>query len=271
MNLRRVIGYFFIITATAGLIFCIVGVFEVWHYRPIVTGTVIENLALFDQTLSTTQDSLSMVGQVVQVASDDIASLQTTTQALAQAIQSTNPILDSLISLTSKNIPATVAATQTSLVSAQASALFIDNALTTISSVPFLSLGSYQPKVPLHTALAQVSTSLNSVTPTLATISTSLADGKTDLGVVESELTKISETTVGISSTLGSAQTAIDQYKVATAQLKANVEATQRGAAAWITTLAWILSFVLGLLLIAQMGLGAQGLDMLRAPNKTSL
>ena len=89
-------------------------------------------------------------------------------------------------------------------------------------------------------------------------------DGKTNLGVVEIELTKISDTTKGIGSTLGSAQTVIDQYKAATTQLKANVEATQRVAPAWMTTITWILSFVLGWLLIAQLGLGMQGLAMLR-------
>jgi hypothetical protein len=81
---------------------------------------------------------------------------------------------------------------------------------------------------------------------------------------VETELTKISDTTKGIGSTLGNVKTVIDQYKAVTTQLKTNVEATQRVAPAWMTTITWILSFVLGWLLIAQLGLGAQGLTMLR-------
>ena len=78
------------------------------------------------------------------------------------------------------------------------------------------------------------------------------------------ELTKISATTQGISSTLASAQTVIDQYKATTSQLKANVETAQRQASAWILVTAWILSFLLGWLLIAQLGLGMQGLDLVR-------
>ena len=78
------------------------------------------------------------------------------------------------------------------------------------------------------------------------------------------ELTNISGTTQGISSTLTSAQTVIGQYKATTSQLKANVETAQRQAPTWILAITWILSFVLGWLLITQLGLGIQGLDLVR-------
>jgi hypothetical protein len=173
-------------------------------------------------------------------------------------------MLDSLISLTGKDLPAAVSATQTSLASAQSSAQLIDNVLAALTRIPFSPVAAYKPDVPLHTALARVSTSLNTLMPSLATINTSLADGKTNLGVVEVELTKISETTQGISSTLGSTQTVIDQYEAVTTQLKANVESAQRAAQTWMLAITWILSFVLGWLLIAQLGLGIQGLDLVR-------
>jgi hypothetical protein len=264
MNLRRLLGFLLIMAAAAGFIFSVVGLFEIWRYRPVVTQTVIDTLALFDQGLKTTQDGLNIVGQEVQTTTIDVASLQTTTQALAQTIRETNPMLDSLTSLTSKDFPAAIDATQTSLASAQSTALLIDNALAALTSIPFSPVAAYKPDVPLHTALAKVSTSLNSLTPALATITSSLVDGKTNLGVVEVELNKISETTKGISNALGSAQTVIDQYQTVTTQLKVRVEATRLVAPGWITTITWILSFVLGWLLIAQLGLCAQGLDMLR-------
>lgn len=264
MILRRIVGFLLVIAAAAGVIFTLVGLIEVWRYRPIVTKTVVDNLALFDQTLNTTQDVLIIVGQVVQTTSIDVTSLQATTQALALTIHGTNPMFDSLITLTSKDFPAAVRATQTSLTSAQSSALLIDNVLAALTSIPFSPVAAYKPEVPLHTALAQISTSLNTLIPSLATINTSLADGKTNLGIVEVELTKITDTTQGMSNTLGGAQTVIDQYKSVTTQLKVNVEAAQRGAQTWILAITWILSFVLGWLLIAQLGLGVQGLDLVR-------
>ena len=228
------------------------------------TQSVMDTLGLFDQALNTTQDSLTIVGQVVQSTTADVASLQTTTQALAQTIHDTNPMLDSLTLLTSKDLPAAIDATQTSLAAAQSSAQLIDNVLATLSSIPFIQVPEYQPDVPLHTSLAQVSTSLNSLTPALDVINSSLVDGKTNLGVVEVELNKISVTTRGISDALGGAVTAIDEYKIVNAQLKMRVEATLLAASGWITAITWILSFLLGWLLVAQLGLYRQGLDLLR-------
>ena len=264
MILRRIFGILMVIAAGAGIIFSLIGQIEIWRYRPVVTKTVVDNLALVDQTLNTTQGVLTLVGEVVQTTTAEIVSLQETTTTLALAIQDTNPMLDSLIGLTSKDLPAAVNATQTSLTSAQSSALLIDDVLTTLTSIPLLPVAAYKPDVPLHTALAQVSTSLNTLKPSLATINTSLVDGKANLGVLETELTNISETTQGISSTLDNAHTVIDQYKLVATQLKANVEAAQRVAPTWIMAITCTLSFVLGWLLIAQLGLGIQGLDLAR-------
>ena len=261
--LNRLFGYLLIFAAAVGFIFSVVGVIEIWRYRPVVEQKAIETLALFDQTLSTTQEGLIVVGQVVQTTTADAASLQTALQALAQTIHQTNPMLDSLTSLTSKDFPAAVDATQTSLASAQSSALLIDNVMTAITSIPLLPMAPYKPDVPLHTALAQVSTSLDSLTPALGTINSSLVDGKTNLGAVEVELDKMSETTKGIGIALGGAQTIIDQYKTVTAKLKLRVEAAQRAAPGWITTITWILSIFLAWLLVAQLGLCTQGLEML--------
>lgn len=256
------------IAAAAGFIFSVAGLFAIWHYRPVAAQTALDTLALFDQTLNTTQEALTIVGQVVQVTTVDVASLQTATKALAQTLHDTIPTLDSLASLTKKDFPAAVEATQTSLASAQSSALLIDNVLAALTSIPLLPMAAYKPDVPLHTALAQVSTSLNALTPALATINSSLVESKTNLGVVEVELNKMAETTKGISTALGSAQTIIDQYKIVITQLKARVETAQREAPGWITTITYILSFLLAWLLIAQLGLSTQGLEMLRTPRE---
>ena len=264
MFLRRMIGILFVIAAVAGIIFSLVGLVETWRYRPAVTKIVSDNLALVDQALSTTQDVLTIIDQALQTTSVDVVSLQSTTQALAQAIHTANPMLDSLISLTNKTIPAAVSATQTSLASAQSSALLIDNVLATLTSLPFSPVAAYKPDVPLHTALGQVSTSLDTLIPSLATINTSLADGQTNLGVVEGELTKISATTQGITSTLANGQAVIDQYKAVTTQLKVNVETAQYAAQTWILAITWVISLVFGWLLVAQLGLGLQGLDFIR-------
>jgi hypothetical protein len=270
-SIRKPLGLLFIITAVIGMIFSLVGLIEVWRYRPIATQAVTENLALFSKTLKTTQDGLLVIDQMVQNITIDVASLETTTQALALTIRDTTPMLDSLSSLTGKDLPAAITATQTSLASAQGSAQLIDNTLEVLTNIPFSPVKAYKPDVPLHTALSQVSTSLNTLPPSLTTIRASLATGKSNLGALETELNKISETTKGISTSLSSAQTVIGQYKEITAELETRVEVAQQAAPFWITAITWILSLVFGLLFISQLGLGIQGLEMLRDERPTWL
>jgi hypothetical protein len=265
MKLRRLFGFLLVIAAAIGFLFSAIGLIAIWRYRPAVTQSVTDNLALFDQVLKTTQDGLTIVGQVVQTTASDVNSLLTTIQTMAKAIHDTNPMFDSLTNLTSKDFPSAVSATQSSLALAQNSALVIYKVLTALTSIPFLPVTAYKPDSPLHTTLSQISASLNSLTPLLATITNSLTDGKTNLGIIEGKLNNISDATKGISSSLANLQTAIDQYQTVTTRLKVQVETAQRVAPAWIMAIAWILSFFIGWLLVAQWALCAQGFDMLRS------
>jgi hypothetical protein len=261
--LRKLVGYLLILAAAAGFIFSIVGQIVLWHYQPVITRTVMDTLALVDQTLNTTQEGLLVVNQIVQTTAVDVASLQVTTQALAKTLHETNPMLDSLTNLIGKEFPAAVLATQNALASAQSSALLIDNVLSALTSIPLLPITPYTPEVPLHTSLAQVSASLDALPPALATINSSLVAGKTNLGAVEVELSKISDTTQGISAALGGAQEVIDQYKTVTIQLRTRIEAVQLAAPGWMIAITLVLSFLLVWLLIAQLGLFMQGLGIL--------
>jgi uncharacterized protein YoxC len=261
MLLKKIFGFLLVIASLAGIIFSVFGMVEVWRFRPVLTRAVDENLALADKMLITTEDGLTLVGQMLQTISADVGSLNTTIQAVAQAIHAVNPMFDSLSLLASKNLTDAVSATQSSLNSAQGSALLIDNVLTTLTSIPLLGMAQYQPKVPLHTALADVSTSLDKIPSSLNTISTSLSAGKENLNLVEAEMANISGTVQGISDNLDSTQKVVDQYKQIVVQIKTNVETAQRTAPTWITGLAWGATIFLGWLLIMQLNLLIQGLD----------
>ena len=269
MNIRRPLGFLFVIAAVAGIIFSVVSLVQIWRYEQIVTQTVVDNLDLADQALNATQGGLTSINDVVETTKVDVASLQTTTHALALSIHDMSSTLDSLSTLASKDFPDSIKATQTSLASAESSALIIDNTLTVLTSIPFSPVSAYKPDVPLHTALADVSTSLDTLPKSLTTIHTSLDDSKSNLAVVEVELNKISDTTKEMSSALGNAQTTIVHYQAVTKQVKGRVETLRLAAPAWIRTIIWVLSFILIWVLISQLGLGMQGLDIVKAHRKT--
>jgi len=263
--MRRTLGFTFVIAATIGIIFSFVALIELWIFRPVLIRNVMDNLSLFDHALATTQDGLTIMDQTVQSMTVDIDTLQATTESLNRAVHNTDTMLETLTTLTSEDVPNAIKSIQTSLTSAQNSALLIDTGLSALTSLPFLSVSAYKPEVPLHTALANVSTSLNSLTPSLLSINASLVEGKNTLTQINVQLGKISETTLQMKLSLEKAQLVIDQYQDVTSQLQTRVDAAQASAPAWITIFTWLLSFVLFWLMVAQLGLGVQGVDMIRS------
>jgi uncharacterized membrane protein HdeD (DUF308 family) len=99
-------------------------------------------------------------------------------------------------------------------------------------------------------------------------MNTSFVNDKTNIGAIQTGLSQILGTTQGMNTSLTNAQTVIDQYITTTSQLKANVETAHRDAPTWITAIAGILSLVLGWLAIAQLGLGLQGIDLVRGSQR---
>lgn len=262
MNLRKGMGALLITAAVAGMIFSLVGLFEVWQFHPVAQQYLDDNLALLVQTLNTTQDGLTIVEQTVQTTSQDVVSLQNATRTLAQAIHDSGPMIVSLSDLTEKDLPAAIAASQNSLASAENSAKLIDDILGTLTSIPFLPVSPYKPEVPLHTSLAQVANSLNSLPSSLATIHASLSANRTNLNKMETELNTMAETVKEISNNLDKAQKVVNQYQAITSQFKTRTEAVQQAASGWVTSLAWTLTFLLIWFSIAQLGLAIEGYDL---------
>jgi chromosome segregation ATPase len=223
-----------------------------------------DNLKLVDQTLTSSEDILSTVSQVVDSTATNMASLQETTGTISSAIHNSDPMLDTIINMTGNDIPTAINTTQSSLASAQTSALIIDNVLSALTSVPFSSISPYKPAVPLHTALMNVSDSLNELKPSLITITQNLVSGKANLQEVDSELQKITETSQGINTSLGTAQTDVMSYKSAITQLKKNVEAAQEKVVIWMKTLTWIITALLVWTLLLLAGVGFLGLSMIQ-------
>ncbi len=265
MSLRRYFGVLLMIAAVAGLVLSIIGLVAIWRFRPALTQTVLEGLSTAEQTLAATQDGLTAVSQLVETARGDVGALQKTIDALASTIHQINPLLDSVAGLADQDVPAMVDATQTALESARSSALFIDNFMQALASIPLLETGIYKPEKPLNTAIGEVITSLDAVAPSLSTISGSLKEGKKNLGTAEEELRKISDATGSLGDSLGDARDVLERYQQTTTGLKQQVQSAQAGAAGWITGAAWVGSLALGWLMLAQLGLGAQGYDMLRS------
>jgi hypothetical protein len=258
----RIIGTILMVTAFFGLLFSSLAIVQTWRVKPGLESRLDSLLNLLDATINTTTEGLAIVESSLETASGNVNSLEEATQTLAQSISDSAPMVDSLIGLVGEELPETITATQISLESAQTSALLIDNMLATISQIPFLGLGRYQPEVPLNDALGQVSASLAGLPASLATIETSLETASANLVVIEQQVSAIGQDIRQINENLASARAVIDDYQATIGSLQTQVHLAQAGLPLWLNRLAWLLTFVLAWLGIMQVGLFSQGLAL---------
>jgi uncharacterized coiled-coil protein SlyX len=261
--LARIIGIVLVIATAAGIVLSLIGIVQIWRLKAIAEESLMGNLDLLDSTLAITLEGLTTVEKTLQSTTDSLDSLGEATSVITQSLAAPRPALDSLSELVSKDLPATITSTQTSLKSAQSSALLIDNILTALTKIPLLSLDRYAPEVPLHVALGEVSDDLGAIRPSLNIIENSLDVTDKNIDTLSTQMTNLSNGIQQINENLAGAQVVIDKYQDAFPKLQGKIDTAQEKLPGQITSLAWILSFALVWLVIIQLGLLLLGLQYL--------
>jgi len=268
--LHRIVGFLMVAAALISLLISAFFLVMIWRYRQPVTARLVENLDLLYATTVTMEDSLLLVDDTVtslRAASETISS---SSNAMENAISDGSVMTDSFATLLGENLTATITDTQTAIISAQASAVVIDNVLTGLASIPFIGI-DYNPLVPLNKALGNISDTLSSIPPTLEEIQSDLNDTGSNLRQLESDLGQINRNMQNILDTLEKAQRIIDEYQQQVSQLKTRLDHSRTESPKWILTAAWVLTFVIAWLSISQLGLLLQGFDILLNANKENI
>jgi uncharacterized coiled-coil protein SlyX len=259
---RRIIGILLIITAIISFLVSLFFLAQIWRLRQPLTNRLVENLDLLYATTVTTEDSLVLVEETITDLLTAMGTLQTTTISIAQSIHDTGILADSFGTIVGDDFPDTITDTQTAIASAQASAVVIDNVLNALASIPLIGI-DYNPPLPLNLALGQVSDSLSSMPPALEEIQEDLETAHANLIHLEETVITINQHLQKISENLVLAQAVIDEYQIEINQLKERLDHSRTSAPGWITTTAWVLTFIIAWLSISQFGLLLQGFDTL--------
>jgi methyl-accepting chemotaxis protein len=267
--LNRAVGYVLIIAAITGLVFSLVGIAAVWWVKRPLTQNVMSMIGLTDRTLKATSDALLVTKESLTEAMVDVISMKDTLEATSRAIHATNPMLDSLSDLLTSDLPDTIHATQTSLATAQSSAQVIENFLTSVSSLPLLPIQPYNPPVPLHESLKEVSQSLDALPQSLENMDESLSTSRGNLILIEAEFRIMSRNMQQMNASLLDAQGVITSYQNVVSDLKQRTARLSTNAPRWINNLAWFTTFLLVLIAIAQLGLLVQGLQLIEHQRST--
>jgi hypothetical protein len=265
-RLRRFLGFLMLLTAAGGLIFTVYIGSQVWRMRPAVTEMLDSNIALLKDMVITSSDLLVLVDSTLQTASDELDILLESILSMSNIMQDAGPLIDSLQTLTGENLPATLAATQTSLDTAQQSADIIDNFLRLVSRIPFFPGDPYNPEVPLSESLSRISNSLDSITPAMVEIQTNLASSKESIAEIDTQLASISDSAVKLQKNLSDAQITIQRYHEQMEEVQSRLTQAQLAVPKWVDRVAWTITLLLVWLGLAQAGLLVQGIYLLTKP-----
>lgn len=260
---NRIIGITLIVAAATGMFISLYALTGMWRIKKPVEATILKNLETAATTLEATDDGLSIANQFLDSTSASIMAFETTVETLAKSIDDTGPFLDSLSTLMADDLPNAITSAQTSLLAAQSSARIIDSVLRSVTSIPFFPGDPYNPPVPLHVALAQVSDSLEGLPDSLSAMEGSLDTTNDNLGTIKVEVERMAKDISQIKDSLTEAKKVVTQYQTVGSDLQSSVKLMRARLPRWINSLAGTFSIVLLWLAITQVGLLVQGLELL--------
>jgi len=256
----RISGVLLILAAIGGLIFSLFSMYAVWTYKEPVTEGITSSIELLSSTLETTAEGLVISQKTLNTSVESIRLLQSTLKATSDAIGSSGPMLDSIATMMTEDLPSTIRATQSSLGAVEKSTKIIDTVFSALRILPGIT---YNPEQPLHEAVVDVSESLNDIPESLAEMESSLTETKGDLEVIQSDLALLAENMSEIESSIEDYSAVFDQYLELIDELLDQLETLESNFPKYIYWLAVGSTIFLVWMAIAQLGLLTQGWELL--------
>jgi hypothetical protein len=265
-TLVRITGVLLVITGVAGLIISVGAAVWLWAGLPEFKNWMQGSLEDIYNTLETTSDGLVIVDQSIESSITSFANIEATIDATAKSINDTTPMVDTMIILTRDDLPQTIYTAQLSLDAAQDSAEIIDGLLSFLAGLPLVPDRLYNPQVPLHIALGQVSESLDNIPAALLTIEESLTATTGNIDTIQTEIYLISDGISEIKFSLEEAQYVVDEYQILVSDLQTRTTRFENSVLTRVNTIAIFLTILLVWLAVAQIGMLVQGFTLLSMP-----
>jgi uncharacterized phage infection (PIP) family protein YhgE len=259
----RMAGVILVITAIAGLVISIWGLFWTWMTLPDISQNLQGNVRLLSEALGTTSEGLVLAEHSLQTSISSITTLEAAVEATGKSINDTTPMIETMVILAREDLPATVNSAQLSVVAAQDSAEIIDGVLSFLSGLPLVPRNLYNPPVPLHIALGQVSESMENIPAALITIEDSLNATSANLVTIEADIYLIAQDISEINASMAEGHLVLTQYQELISDLQIRTAAFENGLPDQLRMLSIILTVVLVWVVFSQVAFLFQGLSLL--------
>jgi methyl-accepting chemotaxis protein len=264
---NRIFGNLLIAAAIGGLLFSLMGLFGTWIVRPNLIKTLDNSLNLVNITLKTTGQGLALTRDAMKSLVMSVSSVQSTLNTAGRTIEEIAPALDSVVALLDEDLPSTVTAVQTSLNSAYDTTRIIDGVMEAIA---WFTGEAYNPAVPLHIALGDISASMNNLPGAFENMSESLTDTHHNMQTIQVDLVLFEDSIRQIESNLTEYEAVIDDYVDSILAVQQQIDELQKILPRIINFLALGSTFFFLWMIITQIGLFTQGRELLNYQVSTS-
>lgn len=257
------LGILLVTISVAGMAISLFGIVGLWQLEANLQTSLQETLSLLSNALQTTADGLAIASQSLDQADSALVSLSAAVEAAGDSVEKTLPLIDTLSTVTTQELPQTISKSQQAIQSAQSSARIIDSTLATLASIPLIGLRGYDRTRPLSGSLAELSKSLDPIATSLRSMEESLTTSKDSLSAIGASTAEIASDITNIRNSLAQAKQVTTQYIQIVADLRQKVNTTQESLPAALNRLSGFFTIVLLWLGLTQIGLLLQGLELL--------
>jgi len=258
---RRLIAIALIVAAVMGLVFSILGLLGTWYFKPTAEDYSMRGITLVQDSLEVTSEGLIVTQQALGNTIGSITGLKTTLDGASQALETTQPLMESVATVLDNELPSTISGIQNSLIAAREGARVVDGVLTLLSNLPLFGI-NYNPDEPLHESFQRVSDDLASLPPSFETMEQNLIDSVDSLSTVQDGMSTMSESIGEIADSLEEYDAVIEQYIDTIDTLLTSLETLQDNLTTIFTFLAIFLSIFFLWMILAQVGLLTQGIEL---------
>jgi methyl-accepting chemotaxis protein len=237
---------------------------QVWRLKGPLTEQFVTTLGLMEKTLGTTSDALGIATQSLEAASEGLATLATTTDAMGETVKGVQRPLADTTTFLRNDMPTTLRAVRASVRTAQEAAGFVEGVIFTVcSTLPFrLNCGG---EASLSIALSGVALTLESLPGQLTTMGANLAETQTSITQAADHMTRLGRAIRDINRQLTSVEAVITDYHGQIGEYQALLRRARGAALTAADVVAWGLTFLLFWLGLFQITILARGIAWLRA------
>ena len=251
-RIKHWLGLLLVVVSVASLILCAAGLVGLWSTRSTIVTTITDTATSFNDTLSTTDEALTVAQNTLGAVHLSFASLIGTIQSIATALHDGQSAVQSVVRLAQQDLPATVDAAHTAINSAAQTAKSIDELLNQLAKFPLINL-DYQPQQPLADSVTGIGATLNDLPAKLQDIGHNLDTINGDLSAVAGQVDGLGATIKQIDTNLSSVRGVLHAYQTQSARARPALESIMTGAER-IITIGWVvLTFVLSWIMAAQL------------------